>query len=267
MHVSALHVYPIKGCRGTVLSVAEVGALGIEGDRRFMVVGSDDRFLSQREAPALATIAPALDGPMLTVRRDGMAPLSLEVDPSGTPRRVGIWRSEVLATDQGDAAAQWFSAALGRPVRLVHFGAQARRPIDPAFSPRPDAETSFTDGYPLLVVLEESLAALNRELEQPVPMGRFRPSLVIHGGEAWAEAEWGALRVGDVVLDLVKPCARCVVTTTDQLSGARHPAQEPLRTLARLRTIPRFGAIFGQNAVPRGPGRVAVGDGVAVDAM
>lgn len=264
MHLASLHHYPIKGCRGRVLTTATIDALGIVGDRRLMLVDADGRFLSQREEPRLATIDPELDGPTLLVHHEGVAPLELELDPDGPPRTVRIWRDTVTAADQGDDAAGWFSAILRRPVRLVHFGSAARRPLDPEYTPRAEAETAFTDGYPLLGVLEESLADLNGRLAEPVPMSRFRPNVVITAGTAWDEDAWGTITIGEMTFDAVKPCARCVVPTTDQATGARHPEQEPLRTLAAFRTIPRLGAIFGQNLVPRGMGRIAVGDGVQV---
>ncbi len=264
MHVSSLHCYPIKGCRGRVLTSATLDAYGVVGDRRLMLVDEGGRFLSQREEPRLATIEPEVDGPTLIVRHASTAPLELELDTDGPPRDVRIWRDTVTATDQGDRAAQWFTALLGASVRLVQFGRHARRPIDAEFSPRAEAETTFTDGYPLLVVVEESLADLNERLEQPIPMSRFRPNVVVIGGAPWSEDAWSAIRIGELLLDAVKPCARCVVTTTDQATGERDPRQEPLRTLARLRTIPRFGAIFGQNVVPRATGTIATGDRVGV---
>jgi uncharacterized protein YcbX len=264
MHVTSLHRYPIKGCRGRVMTTAVIDRLGIVGDRRLMLVDVDGRFISQRENPRLATIEPELDGPMLVVRHDGVPPLELELDSNGDRRPVRIWDSTVVATDQGERAAAWFSTILGETARLVHFGADATRRIDPAFSPRGDAETAFTDGYPLLGVLEESLADLNGRLAEPVPMARFRPNVVIRGADAWSEDQWRTLRIGDLTVDAVKPNARCVVTTTDQATGARHPTQEPLRTLAQFRTLRPFGAIFGQNLVPRSEGRIATGDVVEV---
>lgn len=264
MHIASLARYPIKGCRGQLVTSVEIDALGVVGDRRLMLVDADRRFLSQRELPVLATLEPALDGPMLSVRTDGAAHLSHELDPEGARVEVRIWKDLVTAHDQGDAAAAWFSAATGTPCRLVMFGAASHREIDPEWSVRPGAETAFADGYPLLAVVEASLTALNAALNIPVPMGRFRPSVVVAGAEAWSEAEWTTIVLGRVIADAVKPCARCVVTTTDQFTGARAADQEPLRTISRLRTIPGIGAIFGQNLMPRAPGALAVGDLVQV---
>lgn len=258
MDLISIHRYPIKGCRGHAVTSVMVDRLGLVGDRRLLLVDGDDCFLSQREAPALATIEPRLDGPMLEVHAAGHDPLTIELDPDSALRSVTIWADAVMATDQGDVAARWFSRVLDRPCRLVHFGTAARRPLDPRYTPRPDAETAFADGYPLLGVLHESLDDLNARLAQPVPMARFRPNLVFTGAAAWSEDEWTTLAVGEVTLDAVKPCARCLVTTTDQVSGARDPRQEPLRTLATFRTVPGRGTMFGINLVPSTSGEVAV---------
>ena len=262
MQITSLHCYPIKGCRGHALERARFDARGVVGDRRLMLVDANGRFISQRELAALATIEPQLDGEQLSVRSDGHAPLTLALTQQGPERQVTVWRDTMTAVDQGDAAAAWFSNVLHAPVRLVRWGEHTRRPIDPMYTPRSDAETAFTDGYPALVTLEASLADLNTRLAAPIPMGRFRPNIVVSGGAAWDEDAWHELRIGAMTFDAVKPCARCLVPTTDQQTGTRHPHQEPLRTLARFRTIPHLGAIFGQNLVHRAPGEIGVGEPV-----
>lgn len=266
MHIISLHRYPIKGCRGQALDRAAIDSLGLVGDRRLMLVDDDDRFLTQRQLPSLTGIAPILDGSRLTVSAEGYAPLEIDVDPHGPTRTVSIWNDQVDAADQGDDASAWFSGVTGRSCRLVGFGAVARRPIDPRYTPRPDAGTAFTDGYPLLGMLQESLDDLNTRLAVPVPMAPFRPSVVIAGAPAWSEDGWTTITLGEVIVDAVKPCQRCVVTTIDQATGARHPTQEPLRTLATMRTQPGRGVLFGQNLVGRGEGEIAVGMAVRVEA-
>jgi hypothetical protein len=263
MRITHLNVYPIKGCRGVSVASVAVDRLGLVGDRRLMLVDDAEHFISQRENPFLATLRPALDGSSLTVAGRGNESTRLYIDPDGADRVVRVWgRSDIVATDQGDAAADWFSEVIGQRCRLVFFGVHARNPVDPEFSPRVDAETAFTDGYPMMVALQESLDDLNTRLDKPISMGRFRPSAVVAGATEWSEDGWRAIRLGGLVCDAVKPCARCVVTTTDQLSGARDARQEPLRTLATFRTVSGLGAIFGQNLVPRGTGTLQVGDEV-----
>ena len=272
MQITSLHIYPIKGCRGHALSSVAIDRLGSVGDRRLMIVDGGDHFISQREVPALATIIPTLTPAVarakagaLSVAAPKMESLHLTIDPDGPSRNVTVWGyNEIVAADQGDGAARWFSAALGTPCRLVAFGALAHNPIDSDYSPRDDAETAFTDGYPMMAALQESLDDLNTRLTEPVPMERFRPTIVISGAPAWSEDEWRGMRLGEITADSVKGCARCVVTTTDQQSGAKNPQQEPLRTLATFRTVPRLGAIFGQNLVPRNTGMLRVGDPVTL---
>lgn len=263
MHLSALYRYPIKGCRGHAVDALTIDALGPTGDRRLMLVDDQGRFLSQREVALLATVVPHLGGDLLEVQAPELDPLRHRLSDDGAIRSVSVWaKSGLLAVDQGDKAAAWFSAAIRHPCRLVRFGAMTRNLIDAEFSPRAGAETAFTDGYPMLAVTEASLADLNGRLPEAVPMARFRPNAVVRGAVAWGEDDWRAMAFGAVICDAVKPCGRCVVTTTDQESGARDPGQEPLRTLATFRTLPGIGAVFGMNMVPRGEGVIRVGDAV-----
>ena len=262
MHIASLHRYPIKGCRGHALERAEFDDVGVVGDRRLMLVDGNGRFISQREVAALATIEPVLDGSTLTLHVDGFAPFVHQLIDDGSSRMVRIWGDTVPAVDQGDAVATWFSDVLRESVRLVRWTSATHRKVDPVYSPRDTAETTFADAYPALIVLTASLDDLNRRLADPVPMARFRPTIVVSGGEAWDEDHWREIAVGAMTFDAVKPCARCVVTTTDQENGNRHPRQEPLRTLAQFRTIRGLGAIFGQNLVHRAPGVLQVGEQV-----
>ncbi|MGH7522987.1 MAG: MOSC domain-containing protein [Gemmatimonadales bacterium] len=263
MRITALNVFPIKGCRGTSLASCEVDRLGLVGDRRLMLVDAGDQFISQRENPRLATLEPVLTNGSVRISSGSGEALEVSIDASGPARSVSVWAHDgIIAADQGDRAADWFSAAIGQECRLVYFGPQAHNRIDPQYSPRSDAETAFTDGYPITAVLQESLDDLNRRLAEPIPMARFRPSIVVSGAPAWSEDGWRSVAFGDLHCDVVKPCARCTVTTTDQRTGARDPAQEPLRTLATFRTIPGLGAIFAQNVVPRARGMLRVGDAV-----
>jgi uncharacterized protein len=192
-----------------------------------------------------------------------------EPDPAAPLATVSIWRSEGLrAEDCGEPAAGWLSRALGSACRLVRAGAAFHRPVT-----KPDAApgdvTGFGDSCPFLVISEASLADLNRRLEEAghgaLPMNRFRTNLVVAGGEAYAEDHWKRFRIGDVVFRSVGPCARCIVTTTDQATGDR--GVEPLRTLATYRRDPaqHTNVNFGQNLVNESKaGRIRVGDPVVV---
>ncbi|MFC9977931.1 MOSC domain-containing protein [Spirillospora sp. NPDC127200] len=256
--LTELTVYPLKSGGGTALSRADLLPTGLRFDREFMLVNPEGRFLSQREHAAMARMRPVYDGTELTVRADGREPLVHKAVDEGPVVDVTVQRARCQGVDQGDGAAAWFSGLLDAECRLVRF--TGHRPTS-----RGGGQVAFADGYPLLVISVESLADLNGRLPEPLPMNRFRPSLVIAGLGAFGEDRVRRMRIGAgpdaVEIELVKPCARCVITTTDQDTGER--GREPLRTLARYRTIDR-GVRFGQNAVPRAPGALTVGDPVEV---
>jgi len=264
-YLNSLHVYPLKSVRGQARHEAAVEPWGLCGDRRWMLVDQVGRFITQREEPRLALVAAApLPDCGLRITAPGRPELVVGVPVPGATMPVTLWRDKVEAVTAGAEAAAWFSAYLGSAAALVHLDQPAhRRPVDPGFG-RPGETVSFADGFPLLVTTTASLHALNSLIgegdhagEGPLPMDRFRPNAVIAGSEPWAEDGWHRIRIGEVVFRAVKPCSRCVVTTTDQRTAER--GKEPLRTLARHR---RFGGqlVFGQNLIPEHRGTLRVGD-------
>lgn len=260
--VSSLIYYPIKSCRGFEVDSACMERMGLEHDRRMMVVTPEGKFLTQREHPRLALVTPRLGNGTLELSAPDYDSLQLGLQTSGTPVHVDVWKSKgIQAIDQGEDAAQWFSDWLGTSVRLVHFADGYMRRLNPQYAVHPDDRTGFADGYPVLLISEESLQDLNARLETPLPMNRFRPNLVVRGGEAFAEDTWNRIRVGDVELAVVKPCARCVVTTIDKETLEK--SKEPLKTLASYRKH-KSGAIFGQNVIPLNEGRIRLGMSVEV---
>ena len=248
--LAGLFVYPIKSCRGTALARAQLTWAGLRHDREWMVVTPEGRFVTQRELPRLALVAPRLESQALLVTGPGMARLELPLDDrSGARREVVVWRDTCEAIDAGEAAAEWFSAFLGRPLRLVRFDASRRRRTDPQWSGGLDGETRFTDGFPLLVLSRASLDDLNGRLPAPLPLDRFRTSVLLGGCEAYAEDRMSELVLGAATVRLVKPCTRCVITTTDQATAVRE-GEEPLRTLRTYRWDAKLrGVAFAQNAV------------------
>jgi MOSC domain-containing protein len=259
--LAGLFVYPVKSCRGIPVDHWDVDEFGLRYDRRFMLVDQAGEFMTQRDHPRLALVSPAIVGDRLQVSAPGMPPLELPLDPKpAIMTRVTVWRYSGEATWTGEPAARWFSDFLGIPCSLVHMPAESRRITNPVYDPT-GARVSFADAYPILVISEESLADLNRRLTQPLPMNRFRPNLTLSGGGPYAEDRWRQIQIGSVILNLVKPCDRCVITTTDQTTTER--AVEPLRTLATYRKV-NGQVFFGQNAVHEAPGQFRVGDPVTV---
>jgi len=260
LRIASLHVYPVKSCGGLSPSEWDVDDFGLRYDRRWMIVTPEGEFLTQREQPRLALVRPALAEDALLLRAPGMPDLALPLVPSSRERmRVQVWRDVTDGVPVSAEAAAWLSDFLRQKVQLVWMPGDVVRETDPAYSV--GHRVSFADGFCFLIISEASLAELNRRLETPLPMNRFRPNVVVSGSQAFAEDGWRELRVGGLELTIVKPCARCVTTTTDQETAER--GVEPLRTLATFRR--RNGKVmFGQNAVHRGLGRLSVGTRVQV---
>ena len=255
--ITGLHVHPVKSCAGVSLPEVLLIETGFEFDRAWMVVDTDGEFLSQRELPRMALVATELRHSELVLRAPGMLALHLALDTVEAPTRVRVWDDEVAAYDMGDLAAQWFSDFLRQPLRLVRFDPEQKRLSNRAWTGTIEAENAFSDGYPILVISEASLAGLNERLAAkdlpPVTMQRFRPNLVLAGLDEHGEDHLDEITFdtpeGPVRLKLVKPCPRCPIPNVDPATGVA--GHEPGDTLAGYRADERVGGAisFGMNAV------------------
>ena len=256
--LSGLHLHPIKSCAGVAVDEARLIDTGLDHDRAWMVVDGEGEFVTQRELPRMALVKPTLRSGDVVLRAPGMLALHLLLDTVHEPCRVRVWGHSVAAYDMGDLAAQWFSDFLGRRVRLARFDPAERRLADPEWTAPFEAETAFSDGFPLLVISTASLAELNRRLlaggHDAVAMQRFRPNLVLDGlADAHGEDFIDELTIesidGPVLLKLVKPCGRCSIPDVDPASAAQGHAVAD--TLAAYRAEPRIGGglAFGMNAI------------------
>jgi uncharacterized protein YcbX len=276
MKLIELFIYPIKSCGKITLNQGEVNLKGLDWDREFMWVDESGQFVTQRTYPELAKVQVKLlaDSIELSVDDQKIKPFQLQHKLIGNPKIVQVWRDETMAIDQGDEVANWLKNALKQDnqpnFRLVRQSPNFIRPVDPNYAVNTDNQVSFADGYPCLLTNTASLAKLNRKLQEiyptsspEVPMNRFRPNLVIDTDQPFLEDQWKVILIGEIYFDLVKPCSRCIVTTTDQNIGERNPLKEPLKTLATFRQQPG-GVMFGINIIPRNTGTIRVGDVVKV---
>jgi len=262
IELSGLYTYPVKSARGLVLEEVEVASRGMRWDRHWMLVDQDGRFVTQRQRPRMALIGCAVAGDQLLLSAPGMDDLALPVASAEAQRlQVRIWNDRCLAASSGRQAANWLSRFLGAEVRLVYLPEQRIRSLDPVYA-RPEDQTGFADGFPFLLVSEASLSDLNRRLERPLSMRRFRPNLVVRGCQPYAEDRWRRIRIGDIQFRVVKPCSRCIITTVDPDTGQRD-GDEPLRTLRRYRQGDNK-VFFGQNLIHDDTGRLQLGDPVEV---
>lgn len=263
MKVKTLYYYPVKSCGVSEIVTGEVHARGFKNDRIFMLVNPDGGFLSQRSHPKMALITTALDQYELVLSSKGHKPIHIQAQDSGLTKNVKVWGDICQGVDQGDEVAQWLSNFLETKCRLVMMEKKFERPLDAEYTLSNKDQTGFADGFPFLLISQESLDDLNSRLDIALPMNRFRPNIVIDGCIPYEEDSWQQIQIGELVFDVVKPCTRCAITTTDQVTLEK--SQEPLKTLMKYKLNKKLrGVTFGQNLIHRSQGVISIGDKVRV---
>jgi uncharacterized protein len=268
LKLSEIYIYPIKSLGGIRLDVSNITTRGLENDRRFMLVDENGRFLSQREYPQLAIFQTEIEAAFLKItnKKNGSTlKISLQYSLNHKVTQslnVQIWDDETSAIEVSSEASNWFTQALDIPTRLVYMHEESQRKTDAQYSLNGEEITSFSDGYPILIIGQSSLDDLNNRLENPVNINRFRPNFVFTNGEPFEEDAWHEFTVGNVRFFGVKPCARCIMTTIDQETGEKK-GKEPLLTLNKYRKAGNK-ILFGQNVLISQLGTVSVGDDVTV---
>lgn len=256
--ISELYHYPVKGCAGVRVPAGVLGVAGLAHDRRFLVTDLAGTYRSQRRDPLLATIQPAVDAGRLTLSAPGAGTVQVPVDTSAPRHPVTLFGDPYTGIDQGEEAATWLSAVLGRPSRLVLAPPEHQRVTD-GLTP---GTSGYADSCAVHLLSSASLSELNARITarggQPVPMSRFRPNIVVDGWHAHEEDRALRLTVGEAELGFAKPAIRCVITMVDQHTGARS-GPEPLRTLASYRRA-TGGVAFGAKYAVLRPGMIATGD-------
>jgi uncharacterized protein YcbX len=263
MTLSEIWIYPVKSLPGIRLTEAQVEEKGLKYDRRWMIADLNGRFITQREFPAMAMLTVAVQeyGLLISSRLDSGKAVLVPFEPvTAKPVAVTIWDDVVEALTVSKEADDWLSAQLNMPVQLVLMPESAQRKADPRYA-RNNENVSFADGFPFLLISQASLDHLNEQLEEPVTMLRFRPNFVVTGTAPHAEDDWKSIQIGTLSFDLVKPCARCVLTTIDPETAEK--GKEPLKTLATYRKAGNK-ILFGQNIVAKQSGLVKQGDEILV---
>ena len=268
LKLSEIYIYPVKSLGGIRLDAANVTTRGLENDRRFMLIDEKGRFLSQREHPQLAIFQTEIEGIFLKITNNknrNTLKISLQYSPNHEithSLNVQIWDDETSAIEVSSEASLWFTQALEIPTRLVYMPEESQRKTDAQYSLTGEEITSFSDGYPILIIGQSSLDDLNNRLENPVNINRFRPNFVFTNGEPFEEDNWHEFTVGNIRFFGVKPCARCIMTTINQETGEKK-GKEPLITLNKYRKAGNK-ILFGQNVLISQLGTVSVGDDVTV---
>lgn len=260
--LSDIYIYPVKSLTGIRLASWPVSETGFKYDRQWMLIDTERQFLSQRRFPRMALIKTAIANTDLILSAPEMQDLSIELEPEqGETINSTIWHDQVDTVAVSAEADEWFSRFLGMTCRLVYQPNTIIRPVNPKFA-KPNDRTALSDGFPFLLISEESLLALNKAMNFEISMTRFRPNLVVSGCDSFAEDTWRQITIGSIPFRLPKPCSRCSVPTIDPETA--ETGKEPLTTLNRLRKWENK-VYFGQNALHNSFGLLSVGDHVTID--
>lgn len=260
--LTRLRLYPVKSLRGVDRDLWELDHFGLRYDRRWMIVDPDGGFMTRRDHPEMAQVEVELHADRVELNAPQNPTVSFPLEPEPAPAEpVVVWKDTVAARPVAEDASRWLSEFLRTPCRLVYMPDETVRAVDPNYDVG-SSRVAFTDGFPLLLLSEESMEELNRRMAEPMAIERFRPNLVVRGvAGPNAEDGWRRIRIGDVEMHVVKPCSRCVITATHPETGER--GTEPLKTLATYRR--REGEVwFGQNVIHASDGTVRVGEAVQV---
>lgn len=244
--VSELWIYPIKSCKGIQLVENKIVVTGFQYDRRFMVVDEENNFLTQRQHHKMALITCKIVGEDLQISATDYPTIRLPLNPlRGTNLQARVWSDTCESIEIGERYNEWFSSFLGLKCKLVYMPETSNRIVDPNYNTT-NAITSFSDGFPFLLISQASLDDLNSKLEDKISMTRFRPNIVVVGTEPFEEDNWQEIKIDEIVFQVVKPCSRCVITTIDQTTGIS--GKEPLKTLSKYRSVGNK-IMFGQNLI------------------
>ena len=257
--ISQLYIYPVKSLGGFEVQSAQLTDRGLQYDRRWMLVDSNNNFLTQRKHSIMSLLQVAIDKEKLIIyhKSDVTDTISIDLQPAPIATiKVIVWDDECQAQYVSEEADEWLSAKLKMPCRLVYMPESEKRKVDERYAHK-DEVTSFSDGYPVLIIGQASLDDLNKRMPKPLPMDRFRPNIVFTGGLPYDEDTMEHILVNNIDLYGVKLCARCVLTTINQTTALK--ANEPLKTLASYR-MKNNKIYFGQNILYKQTGNIKVGD-------
>ncbi|MDQ6613671.1 MAG: MOSC N-terminal beta barrel domain-containing protein [Actinomycetota bacterium] len=250
MHVVGLWRYPVKSMQGEALKAVEVGVFGIAGDRRFGVQVEES-------------------GRILTAKRDGR--LLTAGAATTDPVRISLPNGDILDRP-GPSTDSALSSWLQRSVRLVEAGDDEGPTFESQVNDLDDASASATwqgrpgplvDSSPVHLLTTASLRAM--ALQRPDLdwcAARFRPNVLVEAaGDERVEDAWVGRRcsVGNVQLEIIKLCERCVMITRPQPGGLGRQ----LGALTHLSQV--ADSCLGVLARVERPGTVALGALVSLE--
>ncbi len=252
--LSQLHLYPLKSAKGLSVNQAWVEETGLSFDRNFMLADPDGRFITGRTDPKISELSVSLHPKGIRVTHANMSPLVLNYDKfSLNEVQTSVFKDNFISYTTHETANAWFSHLLDKSVQCLYTGEKSKR-----IGKKAQTALGFADEYPLLLLSEASLAALNERTLLPHKMAQFLPNLVVTGCQAFEEDSWEKIRIGSVEFFVASPCARCIFTTLDLNTHQFRDNQEPLQTLRHFRADEKGNVNFGMNLIALNQGQLSL---------
>jgi len=253
--IEKLIIYPVKSLMGVEVESLEINKFGPINDRRYMLVNSTHRMITQRTHAILSQFKLEKSDPGWKVISPDQSVIEIRDNQNiENVIETKVWKSDLRAREKSTEISAWFSEQLGEGVKLVELD-------DPSSRLREyqdvNANFGFADGYPLLICNQTSLAELSNRIDFDLSMNRFRPNVVISIPE---QSEYQVQKLqseqGGSIL-FVKPCVRCNVPAIEQNTSV---FQKDLHKVLRQELRREDHYIFGMNAISSGLNQICVGD-------
>lgn len=251
LYLKSITVYPIKSCAGFCIDSWPLSKTGLVHDREWLLRSPSGDILTQKKAPEMSLISTFIDlseGILFAESPRCKTKLQIplksasychereEIDLRGQRYEVQCYNLEVNS---------WFSNAIARPCILWRSSASncySNKQESAHMCRDVESSLNFVNEAQFLLISEESVMDLNDRLKSKaptilVPAKRFRPNLVISGGEPYAEDLWSGVQIGRKYFASLGGCNRCQMINFDHQSEHVHKTSEPLATLAAYRRV------------------------------
>ena len=251
-HVARLNVAPVKGTRLLHPERVTIEPYGVPENRRFHLVNAHGRLFSGTRHGPLVTIRASYDieREWLELHFPDGTVVSGRADVTDGALTTFMWGRDVPGHVVEGPWSDALSVFVGQPVRLI----------------RTEEPGQGNDSHAVSMVSVASVDELSAQsgLDQPLDSRRFRMLVEIEGLRAHEEDEWlgCSVQLGEVVVRVIRPDPRCVVTEQDPDTGIRD--FDTRKAIRAYRASPEGDANMGVYADVLEPGAVAVGDPVAV---
>ncbi|BDX06109.1 MOSC domain-containing protein [Planctobacterium marinum] len=270
--VSGLFIYPVKSLAGVSVKESKVTPMGLEGDRQWMIVDGNGKFVTQRQIPAMATIQTQYNEGKLVLSHPEFGEIKVKDTPHTAAQQWQIWKDTVSGFEESPEVSEWLTSVLGEfrgaQLRLVKFDNASERPVGTKYLSQQESSLKLADACPFLITCEASLEDLNKQLPTSMPMDRFRANIVLTGTSKWQEYQWKSLHSEQLNFAMIGACQRCPMTSIDQKKGIVATPGQPLQTLMEKYPVGEKNLpYFGQHAhLPnKETGKLAINDALTIE--